>query len=109
MDNLTEITTQRQSKNGTRMFYCERTGCRYGSYASGYVRREVDTVYSRWDHDNHWFVKVSGAPRQYQLNKTFKPFKGYNNIGRERITCEQKRLELIKRRAKSYKGYQQQS
>ena len=38
-NNLIEITTPLQSKNGTRMFECTRTGAHYGSYASGYVRR----------------------------------------------------------------------
>jgi hypothetical protein len=37
--NLVEITTPRQAKNGTRMFHDFVSGCRYGSYASGYVRR----------------------------------------------------------------------
>lgn len=37
--NLVEITTPRQANNGTRMFYDSKSGCRYGSYASGYVRR----------------------------------------------------------------------
>lgn len=37
--NLVEITTPRQAKNGTRMFYDTASKCCYGSYASGYVRR----------------------------------------------------------------------
>ena len=54
-NNLIEITTPLQSKNGTRMFKCTRTGAHYGSYASGYVRRKVNGS------------QPSG--RFYQLNK----------------------------------------
>lgn len=36
--NLKEITTQRQAKNGTRIFLCPG-GELLGSYSSGYVRR----------------------------------------------------------------------
>ena len=39
--NLIEITTQRQFKNGTRMFRCILSGDLYASYASGYVRRKA--------------------------------------------------------------------
>ena len=35
---LKEVTTQRQAKNGTRIFLCPN-GQLLGSYASGYVRR----------------------------------------------------------------------
>ena len=36
--NLKEVTTQRQAKNGTRIFLCPG-GELIGSYSSGYVRR----------------------------------------------------------------------
>ena len=36
--NLKEVTTQRQAKNGTRIFLCPG-GELLGSYSSGYVRR----------------------------------------------------------------------
>ena len=36
--NIKEVTTQRQAKNGTRIFLCP-TGQLLGSYESGYVRR----------------------------------------------------------------------
>ena len=36
--NIKEVTTQRQAKNGTRIFLCP-TGQLLGSYKSGYVRR----------------------------------------------------------------------
>ena len=39
--NLTEITTSRQTSNGTRMFRCDRTNSLYASYSSGYVRRGI--------------------------------------------------------------------
>ena len=36
--NIKEVTTQRQAKNGTRIFLCPK-GQLLGSYKSGYVRR----------------------------------------------------------------------
>lgn len=85
--NLIEITTSLQSKNGTRMFKCTRTGAHYGSYASGYVRR-----------------KVNANSQFYQLNKTFKPFPDVsNNIARERLTTEESRLKLINQRSLKFR------
>tara|TARA_B100001057_G_scaffold500597_1_gene616564 strand:+ start:2136 stop:2759 length:624 start_codon:yes stop_codon:yes gene_type:complete len=85
--NLIEITTPLQTKNGTRMFRCTRTGAIYGSYASGYVRRKTNT-------DSHF----------YQLNKTFKPFPDASNmIKRERLITESARLDLINQRSSKFK------
>jgi hypothetical protein len=39
--NLTETTTARQSKNGTRQFFDPQTNCSYSTHKSGYVRRIV--------------------------------------------------------------------
>jgi hypothetical protein len=91
--NLIEITTQRQLKNGTRMFKCTRTGAYYGSYASGYVRR-----------------KVNANSQFYQLNKTFKPFPDVSNIiGRERLTTEESRLKLINQRSLKFRTNTEQT
>ena len=88
--NLKEITTQRQLKNGTRMFQCVLTGDLYGSYSSGYVRRKNVNSY-----------------RFYQLNKkiTVKRFSKswwekseYDCIARIMIESEQDRLDLINQR-----------
>ena len=85
--NLIEITTPLQTKNGTRMFKCTRTGAIYGSYASGYVRR-----------------KTNPDSRFYQLNKTFKPFPDNSNyIKRERLITESSRLDLINQRSSKFK------
>jgi hypothetical protein len=59
---LTEVTTPRQAANGTRMFFCSDSGCYYGSYASGYIRRGIPT-------------NIPGSNRShifYQLNKKSK-------------------------------------
>jgi hypothetical protein len=48
VENLIEITSPRQAKNGTRQFYCPRNRCCYASYASGYVRR----IYKAWYGEN---------------------------------------------------------
>ena len=101
-NNLIEITTPIQSKNGTRMFKCTRTGAHYGSYASGYVRR-----------------KVNGSQpngRFYQLNKkeTFETFNKqlnmtFNNTKRVLINSEEERLDLINQRSLKFKTNTQQT
>ena len=101
-NNLIEITTPPQSKNGTRMFKCTRTGAHYGSYASGYVRR-----------------KVNGSQpngRFYQLNKkeTFETFNKqlnmtFNNTKRVLINSEEERLNLIKQRSLKFRTNTQQT
>lgn len=37
---LENITTDRQKKNGTMMFFDNKTGSKYGIYKSGYIRRQ---------------------------------------------------------------------
>ena len=101
-NNLIEITTPLQSKNGTRMFKCTRTGAHYGSYASGYVRR-----------------KVNGSQpngRFYQLNKqeTFQTFNKQLNMtftqtSRVLIDSEKERLDLIKQRSLKFRTNTQQT
>ena len=100
--NLIEITTPLQSKNGTRMFKCTRTGAHYGSYASGYVRRKVDGG--------------SSAGRFYQLNKkemveSFNPALNMSFVGTERvmINTEEERLNLINRRSLNFRTNTQQT
>ena len=102
-----EITTPRQAANGTRMFLCERTGARYGSYASGYVRREIESTLPI-------FHPVKGSidltiRDQYQINpRPFVTIK--DNAGNEfRVrsielySSESERLERIEKLAANYK------
>jgi len=96
-NNLIEITTQRQLKNGTRMFQCISTGDLYASYNSGYVRR-----------------KAANGDMFYQINKkyTTKVFneqlkKEFTNTKRIMIKSEQDRLDLINRRTSNIKPQQQ--
>ena len=56
--NLKEVTTQRQAKNGTRIFLCPG-GELMGSYSSGYVRR------------------CDSSDRIWQLNPKYKREKTY--------------------------------
>ena len=95
--NLTEITTSRQRKNGTRMFQCISSGDLYGSYSSGYVRR-----------------KASNGNRFYQLNKknVSKVFNKqlnmeFNITKRIMIESEKDRLNLINQRTLNIKPQQQ--
>lgn len=85
-----EITTPRQSQNGTRAFLCERTGCTYISYSSGYVRRlRPDTE--------------CGKVGIYQLNPTTYFSDERKCKVRIMIHNETDRLALIERRAASYR------
>ena len=56
--NLKEVTTQRQAKNGTRIFLCPG-GELIGSYSSGYVRRcdSSDRIYQlnpKYKREDRW-------------------------------------------------------
>ena len=104
-----EITTPQQAENGTRMFLCELTGARYGSYASGYVRREIDVTFPIFHPVNGLSYRT--IQNQYQLNP--RPFvmtkdnKG-NNV---RVQCielydyEDERLEMIEKLSSNYKPH----
>jgi len=100
-NNLIEITTPLQSKNGTRMFECTRTGAHYGSYASGYVRRKTNGSHN--------------TKRFYQLNKkkSFPVFDAernmtFKNTQRVMISTEEERLALINQRSLKFKTNTQQ-
>ena len=85
-NDLIEITTPLQSKNGTRMFECTRTGAHYGSYASGYVRRKVNGS--------------QNTDRFYQLNKKET---GVFKTSRVLINSEEERLNLINQRSLKFR------
>ena len=100
--NLIEITTPLQSKNGTRMFKCSRTGAHYGSYTSGYVRRKVNG--SQTGGRFYQLNKKEVVPVfNTALNMTF------NNTQRVMISTEEERLELINQRSLKFKTNTQQT
>lgn len=94
MPNLIEITTQRQLKNGTRMFKCQRTKSIYGSYKSGFVRRFP-------------FCSNDGFKTPTRLNaiNKVKTENGWVKTEFIRIEKEIDRLSLLISRSDSYKGY----
>jgi len=101
-NNLIEITTPLQSKNGTRMFECTRTGAHYGSYASGYVRRKTNG-----SHNTECFYQLNKKKSfpvfNTELNMTFK------NTQRIMINTEEERLALINQRSLKFKNNTQQT
>ena len=100
--NLIEITTPLQSKNGTRMFKCSRTGAHYGSYTSGYVRRKVNG--SQTGGRFYQLNKKEVVPVfNTALNMTF------NNTQRVMISTEEERLALINQRSLKFKNNTQQN
>ena len=96
--NLIEITTPIQSKNGTRMFKCTRTGAYYGSYTSGYVRRK--------ESEHRMFYQLNKKIISTSNRTSFFSGKSFliNTTKREMIMLEEDRLDLIKRRAESYRN-----
>ena len=108
--NLTEITTNNQLKNGTRMFHCSRTNALYGSYSSGYVRREVQYTSPRFKMTSEGLVKAGDYNNrmQYPLNKRTKSAVEYEQNGCRTsvmIMDEDERLNLIVKASQNYKGY----
>ena len=99
INNLTEITTPRQSKNGTRMFRCTQTGDLYGSYASGYVRRKSASA------ESQRFYQLNPVNVTKQTRKLSNGFEYINSqYKRIMIPNEADRLALIQRRAASNKA-----
>lgn len=87
---LVEITSDRQAKNGTRIYRDPLAKCSYALHASGYVRR------------------ISGSDR-YQLNPTRKIERptlwGVTVPGVERVMVPElsEQVELVRARALSYR------
>jgi len=96
--SLKEITTKRQLKNGTRMFYCPRTNVKYGSYSSGYVRR----IYPGNMHKEMMY-QLNPVER-FPVSFTTKDGRlcSYTRVLRIMIPSEDDRIALIKKRAASY-------
>jgi hypothetical protein len=53
VEDVTETTTSREAKNGTRSFLDEKTGISYKSYSCGYVRRRKKET-SYWRANSYW-------------------------------------------------------
>ncbi|MGI9555326.1 MAG: hypothetical protein ACR2M9_00485 [Cyanophyceae cyanobacterium] len=67
--NLKEVTTQRQAKNGTRIFLCPG-GELLGSYSSGYVRRcnSSDRIYQvnpKYQREDRWMWLDESTGKTY--------------------------------------------
>jgi len=67
--DLKEVTTQRQAKNGTRIFLCPG-GELIGSYSSGYVRRcdSSDRIWQlnpKYQREDRWMWLDSDTGKTY--------------------------------------------
>ena len=88
---IKEVTTQRQAKNGTRIFLCPG-GELIGSYSSGYVRRcnSSDRMYQlnpKYKREKRWVFIDSDT------GKTI--VKRYRTWSRAKIFSEMTRLVFI--------------
>ena len=100
--DLIEITTNRQKKNGTRMFKCTRTGALYGSYASGAVRRTPLHFGSGYKTPTRLNKRNVTVLRKDKFNgKTFLTTTSKFIM----IPCEKDRIALINKRSAEYKGF----
>ena len=99
INNLKEITTPRQAKNGTRMFQCPQTGDLYGSYASGYTRRKSASAESQRFYQLN---PVDVTKQNIKLNNGFEYV--YHSTKRIMIPNESDRLALIEQRYNSRKA-----
>ena len=101
--NLVEITTNKQSANGTRQFWDKKNKVSYISYSTGYVRREVKAIYVSPITGSHG----SKVQDQFVLNpRKGTPTKyGYTSYSPIKVFCPQKRLDIIDRISANYKGY----
>lgn len=91
---MREITTDKQLRNGTRMFIDPQSNTRYASYKSGYVRR----VYP-----------YGNTESMYPLNRRQSPNANWNTnpqgipVACELISDPVDRLKVIERRARIWK------
>lgn len=101
---LIEVTSDKQLRNGTRMFYDPTAGVYYGSYAAGYARRLYSSPFygknremmmyplnPREMHSHVYTHWETGKPSVFEL-------KGY-----KLIEDPVKRLELIASAATLYR------
>ena len=89
---LIEITTDRQYKNGTRMFYDDEANCWYASYKSGYARRIYITTWP-----------AGAKTNMYYLNKKSKNRWEWSSA--ILLDGENERLKLIYDRVHKYREY----
>ena len=98
--NLREVTTKRQTANGTRMIKClKNAGVYYMSYANGYARRMIKlrsmTIKNGVIEFNHIL-----SDRKYPLNPR-QPW-SRESVSYVMIPSEADRLQTIFRRAAKY-------
>ena len=82
---LKEVTTQRQAKNGTRIFLCPG-GELMGSYSSGYVRRcdSSDRIWQlnpKYKREKRW-VFLEGSSTKVSKYTTWSRAKIYTEMAR---------------------------
>jgi hypothetical protein len=99
MLGLLDVTTKKQSKNGTRMYYDPVARVNYATYEKGYVRRLMHNkrdfhmypVNPRIDSKREWVSKISGEVISYTI-------KGY-----QLILDPIERLRLLARAVRNYR------
>jgi hypothetical protein len=107
---LFETTTPVQAKRGNRQFYDTHHKVSYITYANGYVRREVKSIYtapysgSKYKCQDQFVINKRTATKQ-----TYKARNGYEysytSTGVIKEPCPQKRMDIIDHHSSNYKGY----
>jgi hypothetical protein len=98
---LIDVTTERQEKNGTRMYSDTITKVYYATYDSGYVRR----LSLRSGIPNDFGMYPLNPRKNVEFTIPSVPDKVFTNKGYEKIDDPLERLKLIVRGVNNYREY----
>lgn len=103
---LTEITNDRQRKNGTMMFFDPQTGCEYGIYKTGYVRRKIKKSSNPFMRTDSYIYQLNQRPATIISRHTINGHKftfTTKSIILVHDLCEQ--LRIVIKAVKNYRKY----
>ena len=109
--NLIETTTPIQARRGNRKFFCQQHKVSYISYSNGYVRREINALYTNPIYQS--FPPADGMPKTYKVQDQFVLNRrksiptqwGFSSKVVIKEHSAQARMDMIDRISANYKGY----
>ena len=108
--NLIETTSLLQRSRGNRKFFDQKHKVSYITYANGYIRREINSIYtSPYNNKQYKCQDQFVLNRRKVWNVPFTSFTGKTEYVKSRSVikepCPQKRMDIIDRISSNYKGY----
>ena len=108
--NLIETTSLLQRSRGNRKFYDQKHKVSYITYANGYIRREINSIYtSPYNNKQYKCQDQFVLNRRKVWNVPYTNFIGKTDYYKSRSVikepCPQKRMDIIDRISSNYKGY----